>query len=134
MSAPHPAYLSREAFALAELYQLRTVGEVASCIQEQRDADERARSARELCIELDLCDALTTALVGRAATERVVRAAAHRFRDWETAAYRVIRAFWRRGMNHPTLPMYSRAAAEIVDECMRLERAGLLERTIGGGR
>ena len=85
MTAPHPAYLSPEAIVFASVYQLRTVGEVSSCIRSQRAADERAARCRELCLELWVRQELAEALIHRAASEPVVRAAAQRFLDWRAS-------------------------------------------------
>jgi hypothetical protein len=120
--------------SLAEFFGLETASQIAAHVLAERNADVRAIDCRELCVELDLCDALTQVLVSRAASERVVRASARRFRAWEEAQYHVIDIFWRKRLPHPKLPTYAHAASEIVQTCMELERAGLLERTVGGGR
>jgi hypothetical protein len=116
--------------SLIEFCGLNTAAEIATHVAIERAADIRARDCRRLCVELDLNDALTDVLVCRAASERVVRASAHRFRAWELAIHHVVRIFWAKGKNHPSLPAYAEIAGDIVDVCIRLERAGLLERSI----
>jgi hypothetical protein len=131
MSAAWPL-LSPEAIELAELYDLRTVGEYASYIHAQREADQRAERCRELCLELWVRQELLQALVHRAASEAVVRAAARRFRDWRDSLEPMRYELLRRGRRPAQPPSYEDAAAEIVDQCMRLERVGLLERVAEG--
>lgn len=126
--------LSPEAIAFAELYELRTVGDYESCIRAQRDADERAARCRELCLALWVRQELAQALISRAASEPVVRAAARRFRDWRDSLAHVDVVFARRGQCAPERPTFEDAADRIVDACMVLERVGLLERTVEGKR
>lgn len=129
MSAAMPL-MSPEAIALAELYNLRTVGEYASCIRAQRDADERAARCRKLCLELAVRQELAEALIHRAASEPVVRAAAQRFRDWRGSIDSMQHQCRKRRKNAPRPSSYEDAADSIVDECSRLEREGLLERVV----
>jgi hypothetical protein len=123
--------MTREALEFASLYEHLTVGELSENLRAQREADERAARCRDLCLRLKVRQELFQALVQRAASEAVVRAAKQRFADWAMSlAYLA-----RMGLPmHSTPASYEDAAAEIVDTCMRLERVGLLERVVGGQR
>jgi hypothetical protein len=131
VTAPHPAYMTREALEFASLYELATVGELSENLRVQREADERAARCRDLCLRLKVRQELFQALVQRAASEAVVRAAKQRLADWAMS----LSYLSRMGLPMRSEPVsYEDAAAEIVDTCMRLEREGLLERPIGGSR
>lgn len=79
----------------------------------QDEADARAVRCRALCAELFLSDALTAALVARAASRAVVLAAANAF---ELVAWRR----WRDDERD--------IAADVVAHYIDMECAGLLER------
>lgn len=134
MTAPHPAYMTPEAFEIAAVFGLRTIGDVASEIKAQDEADKRAAACRELCLKLKMRQELMVALIARAASEYVVRAAAQRFRDWSCSIGCADYFYAKRGITPPEPPSREDAAAAIVDECIRLERDGLLERVVGGSK
>jgi hypothetical protein len=131
MSAAMPI-ITPETLDLAARLEASTAGTLGSWIRANREADERAARCRELCLDLWLRQELTEALVHRAASEPVVRAAARRFRDWRDAVELMRYEMLRRGRRLPTPPSYEDAAVEIVDTCMRLEREGLLEHVVEG--
>lgn len=131
MSAALPP-MSPEALEMAARLEAATAGTLGSWIRANREADERAARCRELCLALWLRQELAEALIHRAASEPVVRAAAQRFRDWRESVEPMQYHCRRRGRNAPAPPAYEDAADAIVDECLRLERIGLLERVVGG--
>lgn len=128
MTAPHPG-ASVDVFEVAARIEADTAGTLGAWIRAGKEADERARKCRELCLKLNARPELMVALVARAASEQVTRAAHQRFKDWRLSlAY----------LERMGLPLRSKpatpedASAEIVDTCIRLERDGLLERVVGG--
>lgn len=131
MTAPHPAYMAPEAFEIATVFGLRTIGDVVKTMKSQVEADERAVACRELCLRLKVRQELFYALVVRASSEAVVRAAKQRFTDW-MRSIAIVEYYGFSALDKT--PTYEDASAEIVDTCIRLEREGLLERVVGGDR
>lgn len=133
MTDPHPG-ASVDVFELAARVEADTAGRLGAWIRAGNEADERAVKCRELCLKLNARPELMVALVARAASEQVTRAAHQRFRDWYGSLGPMHYECRRRGIALPDPPSCEDASAEIVDTCIRLERKGLLERVIGGSK
>lgn len=126
--------IAPETLDLAARLEASTAGTLGSWIRASREADRRAERCRELCGELLVRQELAEVLVSRAASEAVVRAASRRFRDWRDSLEPMRYEFLRRGRRPPKPPSYEDAAVEIVDQCIRLDRDGLLERPLNERR
>jgi hypothetical protein len=129
VTAPHPG-ASVDVFEVAARLEADTAGRLGAWIRAGKEADERARKCREICLTLNARPELMVALVARAASELVTRAAHQRFKDWYKSLGYMHGMCAKRGITLPDPPSCEDASAEIVDTCIRLEREGLLERVI----